>query len=62
MIKVWDYKKEYELLRDDILNAVDGVFKKWNFNFGPNVDNLKKNFHPIMILSMGLVLVIAQMQ
>ena len=26
MIKVWDYKKEYEL-RDDILDAVDGVLK-----------------------------------
>ena len=25
MIKVWDYLREYELLRDDILNAVDDV-------------------------------------
>ena len=27
MIKVWDYSKEYELLRDDILGAVDDVLK-----------------------------------
>ena len=27
MIKVWDYLKEYELLRDYILKAVDEVFK-----------------------------------
>ena len=25
MIKVWDYLKEYSLLRDDILNAVDSI-------------------------------------
>ena len=38
MIKVWDYKKEYELLRDDILDAVDSVFKSGTLIFGPNVD------------------------
>ena len=38
MIKVWDYKKEYELLRDDILDAVDSVFKSGILIFGPNVD------------------------
>jgi len=44
MIKVWDYKKEYELLRDDILNAVDGVFKSGILIFGPNVDEFEKKF------------------
>ena len=60
MIKVWDYKKEYELLRDDILNAVDGVFKRecvWS-----KLMNLKINFHLIMIHNTALGLVIVQMQ
>ena len=44
MIKVWDYKKEYELLRDDILDAVDSVFKSGILIFGPNVDEFEKKF------------------
>ena len=44
MIKVWDYKKEYELLRDDILGAVDGVFKSGILIFGPNVDEFENKF------------------
>ncbi len=44
MIKVWDYKKEYELLRDDILNAVDGVFKSGILIFGPKVDEFENKF------------------
>ena len=44
MIKVWDYKKEYELLRDDILDAVDSVFKSGTLIFGPNVDEFEKKF------------------
>ena len=44
MIKVWDYKKEYELLREDILGAVDGVFKSGILIFGPNVDEFEKKF------------------
>ena len=35
MIKVWDYLKEYELLRDDILSAVDNVFKNGTLIFLP---------------------------
>ena len=34
MIKVWDYVKEYELLRDEILKAVDDVFKGGILIFG----------------------------
>jgi len=26
MIKVWDYLKEYDLLREDILKIIDEVF------------------------------------
>ena len=42
MIKVWDYKKEYQLLRDDILEAVDNVFKSGILIFGPNVEEFEK--------------------
>ena len=38
MIKVWDYVKEYELLRDDILKAVDDVFKGGILIFGISLD------------------------
>ncbi len=44
MIKVWDYKKEYELLRDDILDAVDSVFKSGILIFGPNVEEFEQKF------------------
>ncbi len=44
MIKVWDYKKEYELLRDDILDAVDKVFKSGILIFGPNVEEFEEKF------------------
>ena len=44
MIKVWDYKKEYQLLRDDILEAVDNVFKSGVLIFGPNVEEFEKKF------------------
>ena len=44
MIKVWDYKKEYELLKDDILDAVDNVFKSGTLVFGPALDKFERNF------------------
>ena len=44
MIKVWDYLKEYELLRDDILNAVDDVFKNGTLIFGPKLDEFETKF------------------
>ena len=44
MIKVWDYKKEYQLLRDDILEAVDNVFQSGILIFGPNVEEFEKKF------------------
>ena len=44
MIKVWDYKKEYELLREDILNAVDEVFKSGTLIFGPKVEEFEEKF------------------
>ena len=44
MIKVWDYLKEYELLRNDILEAVDEVFKGGVLIFGPKLEKFEKNF------------------
>ena len=44
MIKVWDYVKEYELLRDDILKAVDDVFKGGILIFGPKLEEFEKKF------------------
>ncbi len=44
MIKVWDYTKEYELLRDDILSAVDDVFKNGPLIFGPRLEEFEEKF------------------
>ena len=44
MIKVWDYLKEYELLREEILNAVDEVFKNGTLIFGPKLDEFEEKF------------------
>ena len=44
MIKVWDYLKEYELLRDEILSAVDEVFKNGTLIFGPKLDEFEEKF------------------
>ena len=49
---VWDY---CELLRDEILSAVDDVLKVWT-----KVEHLSKNFQNIMI-KFGIGEVIAQM-
>jgi aminotransferase EvaB len=44
MIKVWDYKKEYDLLRNEILDAVDKVFKSGILIFGPHVEEFEEKF------------------
>ena len=44
MIKVWDYLREYALLRDDILKAVDDVFKNGTLIFGPKLDEFETKF------------------
>ena len=40
MIKVWDYLKEYQFLRNDILKIVDEVFKGGILIFGPKLEIL----------------------
>ena len=44
MIKVWDYLKEYEILRDEILSAVDEVFKGGVLIFGPKLEEFEQKF------------------
>ena len=44
MIKVWDYLKEYQLLRDDILKIVDEVFKSGILIFGPKLEEFEEKF------------------
>ena len=44
MIKVWDYLKEYELLRKDILKIVDEVFKGGILIFGPKLEEFEEKF------------------
>tara|TARA_Y100001963_G_C6744364_1_gene430748 strand:+ start:462 stop:1604 length:1143 start_codon:yes stop_codon:yes gene_type:complete len=44
MIKVWDYKKEYESIREDVLDAVDSVFKGGTLVFGPRVEEFEDKF------------------
>ena len=44
MIKVWDYKKEYELLREDILDAVDSVFRSGILVSGPKIEEFEKKY------------------
>jgi len=44
MIKVWDYLKEYEELRNEVLEAVDNVFKGGTLIFGPRVEEFENKF------------------
>ena len=44
MIKVWDYLKEYNQLREEILQAVDDVFKNGTLIFGPKLEEFEKKF------------------
>lgn len=44
MIKVWDYIKEYDQLREDILKAVDDVFKNGTLIFGPKLEEFETKF------------------
>ena len=44
MIKVWDYLKEYDLLREDILKIIDEVFKGEILISGPKLEEFEKKF------------------
>ena len=54
MIKVWDYLKEYEILRDDILKAVDEVFKKGILIFGPKLEEFEEKFSKYIGANYGI--------
>ena len=44
MIKVWDYLKEYDAMREEILDAVDQVFKNGVLVFGPKIQEFEEKF------------------
>jgi len=54
MIKVWDYKKEYEFLRNDILKAVDDVFKGGILIFGPKLEEFEEKFSKYIGVKYGI--------
>ena len=54
MIKVWDYKKEYEEMRDEILDAVDSVFSGGTLVFGPKVEEFQDKFSTYQDCEFGL--------
>ncbi|MFH1855898.1 MAG: DegT/DnrJ/EryC1/StrS family aminotransferase [Candidatus Omnitrophota bacterium] len=44
MIKNWEYLREYEKIKDEILAAVDGVFSSGRLILGPNVARFEEEF------------------
>ena len=54
MIKVWDYNKEYKVLRKKILKSVDNVFKSGTLVFGPALDKFERNFTQYIGAKYGL--------
>ena len=54
MIKVWDYLKEYEELREEVLNEIDGVFKRGTLVFGPKTTEFEKKFSTYSDSEFGL--------
>ena len=43
-MKTWDYLKEYNNHRTDILRIIDTVFKSGNLILGPSVKEFEENF------------------
>lgn len=43
-IRVWDYRRDYELRRDAILAAVDRVFRSGTLILGPEVERFETDF------------------
>jgi len=44
MIKVWDYLKEYDQIREEVLEEIDGVFKRGTLVFGPKTEEFEDKF------------------
>lgn len=43
-IRTWDYRQEYDAIRDEILAAVDSVFRSGQLMLGPNVSAFEAAF------------------
>ena len=44
MIKSWEYKNEYNYLKNNILKTIDKVLKSGNLFFGNELEKFEKNF------------------
>ena len=44
MINAWEYKKEYNYLKKNILKSIDNVFKSGKLFFGKETEKFEKNF------------------
>ena len=44
MIKVWDYLKEYEELREEVLGELDSLFSGGRLVFGPKTEGFEDKF------------------
>ena len=54
MIKVWDYLKEYDLLREYILKIIDEVFKGEILISGPKLEEFEKKFSKYISSKYGI--------
>jgi aminotransferase EvaB len=52
--RVWDYLAEYEAEREDILDAVDQVFRSGQLVFGPSVSGFEEEFAAYHGLAHGI--------
>ncbi|MER5555917.1 DegT/DnrJ/EryC1/StrS family aminotransferase [Streptomyces sp. NPDC002793] len=52
--RVWDYLAEYEAEREDILDAVDQVFRSGQLIFGPSVSGFEEEFAAYHSLAHGV--------
>jgi len=53
-IQVWDYRDEYEEDRDEILHAIDGVFRSGRVILGENVRRFESEFAKYVGLRFGV--------
>ena len=53
MIKVWDYKKEYQNEKEESLAAVEAVFESGVLVFGPYLEEFEKNLQIIATVNLA---------
>lgn len=53
-IKVWDYKKEFEIEKEEIFKAVEKVFESGRLIFGKSLESFEENFSTYCQTAMGI--------